>query len=357
MSYLASDGLGSANVTLSASGSATASRMYAPYGGLRYSSGTMPTTYGFTGQRADATSGLDYYGSRYYDPLAGQFTSADSVLPGAGMDPWGLSRYAYVEGNPVNRTDPTGHINMMLGDDSEGGATPAPIENAFQTPTHAGIRAPYRPPSKSTPTARVTPKPPDAKKVYEQTLSGIKSLGAASLLAASRDTWASSFDRDTTTALAFLSMGGDPAQWCRSSACQRGMSAALQYVDDLQTALALAMTAMIVNGPGGSANVSKGISFTERQLQSQLAQHGEDFGVSGSNNTANRERYMSRLVDHIDSPNTTRIVGTYRGASAVHYIDPEYGLDVVTTPEGGFWVAWQLSPTQVRNVVERGSLI
>lgn len=109
MSYLASDGPGSANVTLSAGGSATASQLYASYGGLRYSSGTMPTSYGFTGQRADATSGLDYYGSRYYDPLAGQFTSGDSVLPGNGFDVLGLSQYAYVEGNPIVRTDPSGH--------------------------------------------------------------------------------------------------------------------------------------------------------------------------------------------------------------------------------------------------------
>jgi RHS repeat-associated protein len=54
----------------------------------------MPTDRGFTGQVADSTSGLDYYGARYYDPAAGQFTSADTVLPGNGYDGWGLSRYA-----------------------------------------------------------------------------------------------------------------------------------------------------------------------------------------------------------------------------------------------------------------------
>lgn len=53
------------------------------------SSGTMPTSKGYTGQRADAATGLDYYGVRYYDPVLGQFTSADDVLPGDGMDPWG----------------------------------------------------------------------------------------------------------------------------------------------------------------------------------------------------------------------------------------------------------------------------
>ncbi|HEU0025517.1 MAG TPA: RHS repeat-associated core domain-containing protein [Ktedonobacterales bacterium] len=69
---------------------------------MRCSSGTMPTAKGFTGQRADAATGLDYYGARYYDAVAGQFTSADTVASG-------LSPYAYVKGNPETLTDPTGH--------------------------------------------------------------------------------------------------------------------------------------------------------------------------------------------------------------------------------------------------------
>jgi RHS repeat-associated protein len=73
------DGLGSVSEALSSSGTVTAAQLYGPYGGTRYSSGTMPTAKGFSGQRADAsTSGLDYYGARYYDPLLGQFASADT---------------------------------------------------------------------------------------------------------------------------------------------------------------------------------------------------------------------------------------------------------------------------------------
>jgi RHS repeat-associated protein len=108
-SYLASDGLGSANVVLNSTGNVTGSVLYAPYGSVRYTSGTMLTDHGFTGQIADSTNGLDYYGARYYDPVAGQFTSADTVVPGGGFDVWGLSRYGYVEGNPINRTDPSGN--------------------------------------------------------------------------------------------------------------------------------------------------------------------------------------------------------------------------------------------------------
>ena len=50
----------------------------------------MPTTYGFTGQRSDPASGLSYYQARYYDPAAGQFTSADSVVPGGGFNLEGI---------------------------------------------------------------------------------------------------------------------------------------------------------------------------------------------------------------------------------------------------------------------------
>lgn len=114
-SYLPADGLGSAIVSLTSEGNLAASILYAPYGSVRYTSGTMPTDRGFTGQIADSTSGLDYYGARYYDPTAGQFTGADTVLPGAGFDVWGLSRYAYVEGNPINRTDPSGERVAIQG--------------------------------------------------------------------------------------------------------------------------------------------------------------------------------------------------------------------------------------------------
>jgi RHS repeat-associated protein len=74
----------------------------------------MPPSYGSTGQHADAATGLDYYNARYYDPTAGQFASADAALPGGGFDLLGLSRYAYVEGNPVIRTDPSGNVAEIV---------------------------------------------------------------------------------------------------------------------------------------------------------------------------------------------------------------------------------------------------
>jgi RHS repeat-associated protein len=99
---LATDGLGSVSAALDGSGTVTAAQLYGPYGQTRYTTGTMPTTKGDTGQRADAASGLDYYNARYYDPATDQFASADNAAAG-------LNRYAYVAGNPETATDPTGH--------------------------------------------------------------------------------------------------------------------------------------------------------------------------------------------------------------------------------------------------------
>ncbi len=102
------DHLGSVSATFDSTGTLSAAQFYLPYGGVLYRYGTLPTSQGFTSQRADATIGLDYYHSRYYDPLAGQFASADTVLSGR------MNRYAYVGDNPTTRTDPSGH-KMVLG--------------------------------------------------------------------------------------------------------------------------------------------------------------------------------------------------------------------------------------------------
>jgi RHS repeat-associated protein len=71
-----------------------------------YDTGTMPTTKGFTGQQLDS-SGLNYFNARYYDSVAGQFTSADRAQ--------GPNRYAYVHGNPETLTDPTGKFGRCGG--------------------------------------------------------------------------------------------------------------------------------------------------------------------------------------------------------------------------------------------------
>jgi len=55
---------------------------------------------------------LDYYNARYYDPVIGEFLTADVKQGNAsGMDPYG-----YVGGNPETNTDPTGEYFAQMGD-------------------------------------------------------------------------------------------------------------------------------------------------------------------------------------------------------------------------------------------------
>jgi len=51
------------------------------------------------------------YNARYYDPQIQQFISADTIVPQSGnVLSW--NRYAYVDNNPINYNDPTGHCDM-----------------------------------------------------------------------------------------------------------------------------------------------------------------------------------------------------------------------------------------------------
>ncbi len=81
---------------------------YKAWGEDRYTSGTIPTTYRYTGQRQEAALGLYFYDARWYDPSLGRFVQPDTIQPDPG-DPQNLNRFSYVRNNPLRFTDPTGH--------------------------------------------------------------------------------------------------------------------------------------------------------------------------------------------------------------------------------------------------------
>jgi RHS repeat-associated protein len=118
--YLHSDHLSSTSLTTCGSQDGcdgtphqgvVARQLYHPYGEVRWSEGTLPTDYGFTGQRLEAGLGLMHYGARFYSLRLGRFVSADSILPEPG-EPQALNRYSYVLDNPLRYTDPTGHYEF-----------------------------------------------------------------------------------------------------------------------------------------------------------------------------------------------------------------------------------------------------
>ncbi len=106
--YLLGDHLGSTSVTANINGVKSAEVRYYPWGTERYTYSSTLTTFRFTGQRFESGIGLYFYNARFYDPAAGRFISADTMIPEPqGVQAW--DRYAYVNNNPINYTDPSGN--------------------------------------------------------------------------------------------------------------------------------------------------------------------------------------------------------------------------------------------------------
>jgi RHS repeat-associated protein len=108
--YVLGDHLGSTSVVLNDDGTVHSEGRYYPYGVTRWSSGTLPTDYRFTGQREESGLGLYQMGARWYDAALGRWSSADTIVPEPG-NPQDLNRYAYVGGNPLRYRDPSGHYH------------------------------------------------------------------------------------------------------------------------------------------------------------------------------------------------------------------------------------------------------
>jgi RHS repeat-associated protein len=115
--YLHGDHLGSISLTTDASGQKVSEQRYKPYGEVRWTSGAgMPTDFTFTSQRAGPANyvgSLMDYNARFFSPALGRFVSADTITARTYF-PADFNRYAYVHGNPLGKTDPTGHIAPLV---------------------------------------------------------------------------------------------------------------------------------------------------------------------------------------------------------------------------------------------------
>ena len=93
---------------LTKDGQAVSSSRYHLYGARKTSTDTTGNPFAYNGEARDDT-GLDYLRARYYDSQGGTFLTEDSY-PGEETDPLSQNRYSYVQNNPVNYTDPSGHF-------------------------------------------------------------------------------------------------------------------------------------------------------------------------------------------------------------------------------------------------------
>jgi len=97
--YVHADHLGSTSLTTDEDGNVVARQLYHPYGTVRYTDGTLPTDFGFTGQREHPGLGLVFMHARYYHAGLGRFASADTIVP-SPENPQAFNRYSYVLNSP-----------------------------------------------------------------------------------------------------------------------------------------------------------------------------------------------------------------------------------------------------------------
>jgi RHS repeat-associated protein len=112
--WLAGDHLGTTSLVLNEAGDTiVAESRHYPYGEERWSSGTLPTDYRFTGQRIDSYINVYHMGARWYDSALGRWLSADTIVPDF-MNPQSLNRFSWVLDNPLVYTDSSGHMPWWL---------------------------------------------------------------------------------------------------------------------------------------------------------------------------------------------------------------------------------------------------
>jgi len=90
-------------------GAVTDTYTYDAFGNLIERTGSTPNDYLYSGEQFDPNIGFYYLRARYLNPQSGRFQTMDSY-EGEVFEPLSLHKYTYAHLNPVDNTDPSGHM-------------------------------------------------------------------------------------------------------------------------------------------------------------------------------------------------------------------------------------------------------
>ncbi|NET56082.1 MAG: toxin [Symploca sp. SIO2E6] len=112
--YQLENHLGSATMEVDSSGKLISYEEYFPYGGTAFVAGRKVAevklkNYRYSGKERDGSTGLYYYGARYYAPWLGRWMSCD---PAGTVD--GNNMYGFVGGSPIVAKDIGGYVKRNI---------------------------------------------------------------------------------------------------------------------------------------------------------------------------------------------------------------------------------------------------
>lgn len=131
--FVHADGLGSSIAITDVAGAVLERYAHGPYGEVATLSG-LPVRY--TGRRLENESELYYYRARFYSPILGRFLSPDPS--GYAASP---NLYVYVNNDPINNVDPTGHqtVDFGIGGNVVGGFVSIPFGIGIVADVHGNV--------------------------------------------------------------------------------------------------------------------------------------------------------------------------------------------------------------------------